>query len=158
VSRSLLFIIVVIMGTVLLPSFAFVEDLVGPVSRELILKHSPAWEGVAAAYQPDPAVLDRLRGLGREARIEVYFGIWCSDSAALVPAFFKLIDTADTPLLQAVYTAVPEAKEKRAPYCRDREVIKLPTFVILLDGREAGRIVETPEKSLEADLARILGL
>ena len=156
--RSLLFIIFVIMGAVFLPCFEFAEDLVGPVSRELILKHSPAWEGVAAAYQPDPAVLDRLHGLGREARIEVYFGNWCSDSAVLVPALFKLLDTADTPLLQAVYTAVPEAKEKRALYCRDKDVIKLPTFVILLDGREAGRIVETPEKSLEADLARILGL
>jgi hypothetical protein len=36
--------------------------------------------------------------------------------------------------------------------------VKLPTFLVYVDGREIGRIVETPERSVEEDLVRILGL
>jgi hypothetical protein len=151
-------LIVVVLGLALLPCFAAGQELVGPVDREKILEHSPAWQGLVAAYQPDPAAVEKLRGLGREVRIEVYFGSWCSDSMAHVSAYFKVLDLADTPLLRTAYIGIPEAKEKRAPYCEDRKIVKLPTFVVIVDGREAGRIVETPQKTVEADLVRILGL
>ena len=140
------------------PSPAAAEELLGPVGREAILAHDPSWAAAAAAYQPDPAALDELRGLTREVRIEVYFGSWCSDSAVHVPALFKVLEMADTPLLQASCFGVPEVKEKRAPYFQGREIARLPTFLVLVDGREVGRIVETPEKSVEADLVRFLGL
>ena len=141
-----------------LPCLAAGEDLVGPTTREAILEHVPAWQDPVAAYQPKPEALDKLRGLGREVRIEVYFGSWCSDSMAHVSAFFKVLDLADTPLLQPVYFGIPEAKDKRAPYTQGRDIVKLPTFLVIVDGREAGRIVETPKKSIEEDLVRILGL
>ena len=132
-----------ILGSFSLPSLASGQNLAGPAGREAILEHCPAWQAVVAAYQPDPEALEKLRGLAREAHVS---------------AFFKVLDLADTPLLQASYIGVPEAKDLRAPYVRDRKVEKLPTFVVLVDGREAGRIVETPQKSVEADLVRILGL
>src|SRR5512136_540455 len=142
----------------ILPCLASGEDLVGPTSREAILEHSPDWQGIMASYQPEAGALDKLRALGREVRIEVFFGSWCSDSIAHVPAFFKVLDLVDTPLIRAEYFGVPEAKEKRAEYCRGRDVVKLPTFIVFVDGREAGRIAETPQKSVEEDLVRILGL
>jgi thiol-disulfide isomerase/thioredoxin len=77
---------------------------------------------------------------------------------AHVSAFFKILDLADTPLLQPAYFGVPEAKDKRAPYTEGKDIVKLPTFIVFVDGREAGRIVETPQRSVEEDLVRILGL
>ncbi|MEN6560623.1 MAG: hypothetical protein ABFD52_07605 [Acidobacteriota bacterium] len=151
-------IAVIILGSVPLPSSVFGQEIVGPAGREAILERCPAWQDVVAAYQPDPEALDKLRGLAREVRVEVYFGSWCPDSKDHVSAFFKVLDLADTPLLQAVYVGVPEAGDKRAPYVRERKIEKLPTFVVLVDGREAGRIVEAPNKSVEADLVKILGL
>jgi hypothetical protein len=149
---------VLFISLALLPCFASVEEVLGPVSRETILEKVPAWVDLVAAYQPAPEAVDKLRGLGREIVIEVYFGSWCSDSMAHVSAFFKVLDLADTPLLRAVYFGVPEAKDKRAPYTGGRKIDKLPTFVVMVDGREAGRIIETPKKSVEKDLVRILGL
>ena len=157
-SKSSFVIFVILLGFVLLPSFAAGEDLVGPTSREAILEHSPDWQGLVASYQPKSEALDKLRGLGREVVIEVYFGSWCSDSRTHVSAFFKVLDLADTPLLRAEYFGVPEARDKRAPYERGRKIDRLPTFVVLVDGREVGLIVETPQKSVEEDLARILGI
>jgi thiol-disulfide isomerase/thioredoxin len=158
VRRSLLVSIVVLFNLALIPSFAAGQDLVGPTTREAILEHVPTWQDVVAAYQPKPEALDKLRGLGREVRIKVYFGSWCSDSMAHVSAFFKILDLVDTPLLQPVYFGIPEAKEKRAPYFQGKDIVKLPTFIIIVDGREVGRIVETPKRSVEQDLVTILGL
>ncbi len=148
----------IIVGSALLPCRASGQELVGPADRETILERCPAWTAIAAAYQPDPEAVAKLAGLDREVRVEVYFGSWCSDSEAHVSAFFKVLDMADTPLLRAACIGVPEAKDRRAPYVSGRGVEKLPTFVVLVDGREAGRIVETPQKTVEADLVRILGL
>ncbi len=156
--KPLFAFIVVLAGFALIPCSSAGQDLVGPTSREAILEHVPAWQDLVAAYQPKPGALDKLRGLGREVRIEVYFGSWCSDSMAHVSAFFKILDLVDTPLLQPAYFGVPEAKENRAPYYQGKDIVKLPTFIVIVDGREAGRIVETPQKTVEEDLVRILGL
>jgi len=134
------------------------EDLVGRAGREAILKHNPEWEATAAAYQPVPEAIQRLRTLAREVRIEVYFGSWCSDCAAHIPAFFKILDLVDSPLIRVDYTGLPRDREKRGPYTRGREISRIPTIIVSIDGREAGRIVETPRKTLEEDLASILGL
>ncbi len=157
-SKSPFAVIAIVLNIALFPFFAAGHDLVGPTTREAILEHTPSWQDLAAAYQPKPEALDKLRGLGREVRIEVYFGSWCSDSMAHVSAFFKILDLVDTPLLQPAYFGIPEAKEKRAPYTEGKDILKLPTFIVFVDGREAGRIVETPKRSLEQDLVTILGL
>jgi thiol-disulfide isomerase/thioredoxin len=148
----------VCLSAVVLPFSGFAQDLTGPSSREAILKHSPDWEATAAAYQPDMAAVGKLRGLSREVLIEVYFGSWCSDCAARLPAFFKILDMVDSPLIRVRYTGVPRKKEDRAPYLGGREIERVPTFIIFVDGREAGRIVESPRKTIEEDLVAILGL
>ena len=145
-------------GSIILSRVSFGEDLVGASSREAILRHNPAWEGTVAAYQPLPEVIGRLRSLGREVRIEVFFGSWCSDCAAHLPAFFKILDLVDSPLLKVSYTGLPREREKRGAYAKDRVIERIPTIIVFVDGREEGRIVETPRKTLEEDLAAILGL
>jgi hypothetical protein len=110
------------------------RDLEGPCTREEILKNSPEWQAGLAAYSPKPEFIDRLRSLAVEIRIDVYFGTWCSDSKSHVPALFKVLELADTPLLQADCYAVPEAKSKRAPFFRGNDIKNLPTFIVFVDG------------------------
>ena len=134
------------------------DEMLGPLSREAILDGHPDWRAVAAAYQPKPDFVEKLRAIGREVRIEIYLGTWCSDSKAHVSEYFKIMEMADNPLVQTACFGIPEDKAKREAYTRGKDIAKLPTFLVFVDGREAGRIVETPEKSVEEDLVRILGL
>jgi hypothetical protein len=157
VSKSSI-ILVVLIASVLLPAFAAEDEIVGPLTREVLFEKHPDWQAVAAAYQPKPDCVEKLRAFGREVRIELYFGTWCSDSKAHVSAYFKVLEMADTPLIQTSCTGIPEDKDKRAPYYKGRDIVRLPTFIVFVDGQEIGRIVETPEKSVEEDLVRILGL
>ena len=157
-SKSFLNVLIILSLASLVPSFAAQEEILGPLTREALFENYPGWQAVAAAYQPKSDIIDRLRSLGREVRIEIYLGTWCSDSKAHVSEFFKVLEIADTPLIQATCVGIPEAKDKRAPYYAGRDIERLPTFIVFIDGREMGRIVETPERSVEEDLVRILGL
>jgi hypothetical protein len=83
-----------------------------------------------------------------------------------VPRFWKLLDAVDNPHLALRMLAVGRSADAAAAEAlsglghgdpRDRWDVELvPTFVFRLHGREIGRIVETPEASLEADAVRIL--
>lgn len=131
-------------------------ERLGPLTKDQILEACPEWRSAAAAYSPDPASLDALRSLSREVVIEVFLGTWCSDSQMHVPALFKVLEMADTPLLRAVFVAVPEDRKRRAPFFHGLTIDRIPSFVVTVDGREVGRIVEHPEISVEADLVAIL--
>jgi hypothetical protein len=135
---------------------ALPSERLGPLTKDQILEACPDWQAVAAAYSPDPAALDNLRSLSREVAIEVFLGTWCSDSKDHVAEFFKVLELADTPLLRAVYVGVPEDGARRALYFHGLIIEKIPAFVVAVDGREVGRIVEHPKASVEADLVAIL--
>jgi hypothetical protein len=131
-------------------------ELTGPVTKEAVLQKCADWQSIAAAYNPKPEFIERLRGLTREVRIEIFLGAWCSDSKAHVSEYFKVLEMADTPLIQTSYIAVPEDKTKRAAYYQDKDILKIPTFIVFMDGLEKGRIVEVPAKSVEEDLVEII--
>jgi len=157
VRKSILFLSL-LSALAVVPCFAAEEELTGPVTREVLFEKFPEWQAVAAAYRPRPDCIDKLRAFGREVRIEIYLGTWCSDSKSHVNEFFKVLEMADTPLFRISCTAIPRDKDKRAPFYQGRDIVRLPTFFVFVDGREIGRIVETPERSVEEDLVRILGI
>lgn len=131
-------------------------ELKGPVTKEAILQKCTDWQAIAAAYNPKPEFIKRLRNLTEEVRIDIYLGTWCSDSKSHVSEYFKVLEMADTPLIQTSYIAVPEDKTKRAAYYQDKNILKIPTFIVFIDGLERGRIVEVPKKSIEEDLVEII--
>jgi len=131
-------------------------ELTGLVTKEAVLQKCPDWQPIAAAYNPKPEFIERLRSLTREVRIEVFLGAWCSDSKTHVSEYFKIVEMADSPLIQTSYIAVPEDKTKRATYYQGRDIPKIPTFIVFMDGLEKGRIIEVPAKSVEEDLVEII--
>jgi len=145
------------------------EYLIGPVTREAWSDFDERLAEEAAAYEPSPDLVKALAYVPRDVTVTVVLGTWCSDSRREVPRFWKLLDQADMEGVTLVMLAVGrvDAPESRAwreahgvtPGYRERFGIEyVPTFIVTEDGEELGRIVETPEVSLEADLASILGV
>ena len=131
-------------------------ELLGPIQREDILRHRPEWQALVASYNPKPEAVERLRDLRREVRVEVFMGTWCTDSRDRVTAYFKVLDLVDNPMIHTSCFGVPEDRSKRSRYFGGRAVEKLPTFIVYVDGKEKGRIVETPAKSIEEDLLALI--
>ncbi len=132
-------------------------ELLGLLTRESIIKGVPDWEAVIAAYTPKAESLRQLMAIQLPIRIEIYLGTWCPDSKSHVSAYFKILDMADNPLIQSVYIGVPRERAARSKYLpQAKNIEKLPTFLVIKDGQELGRIIETPAKSVEEDLIAIL--
>ncbi len=83
-----------------------------------------------------------------------FIGTWCGDTHVLLPAFVKLLDVSAVPRAKLQLIAV--GRDKRGPQVERFQVTRLPTFILMHNGKELGRITESPETTLAGDLERIL--
>jgi hypothetical protein len=140
--------------------------LLGEVSRRDVLMLDPAWTDSYTEYEPDREAPARLRTIEAPVEVICVLGTWCSDSTREVPRFWKILDALDNPHLSFRMVAVGRTDDEAAtlalqelgyPDLRaEYDVELVPTFVFRQYGKELGRIVETPEVSLEEDAVRIL--
>jgi hypothetical protein len=84
------------------------------------------------------------------------FGSWCSDSREQLPRFFRVLDAAGYPSERLMLLAVDRSKTAHGIDASRLRIERVPTFIFYHNGRELGRIVETPLETLEADIAAIL--
>jgi len=136
--------------------------LVGPLTRAN-LKTAPfaEWfESQYLKYEPNRADIDKLREPIKGLAIEAYIGTWCGDSRRQIPRLLKALDAAgfDEKRLAMVGLSDRDMEFKQSPGRPERKrlVHRTPTIVLLRDGVEIGRIVETPATTLEADLLAIV--
>ena len=155
--RKLLISFILIFFVWLLPlSASHSRELVGPISKEEIIQNFPQWQEKAASYFPQQELIEKLKSINYPVKIEIFLGTWCPDSQEHVSAYFKIMEMVDNPLITSSYIGLPKDKEARRPYIEDKNIIKVPTFIVLVNNQEQGRIIEHPAKSLEEDLIRII--
>ncbi len=107
-------------------------------------------------YNVDKSSLTEIRGELYDFKLVIVMGSWCGDSRREVPRFFKILDDLAYPEEQIELYGVNREKK-----CLDidTELLNIeyvPTFIIIKDNEEIGRIIESPEASLEKDLSAIV--
>jgi hypothetical protein len=132
------------------------EVLLGRVTPESILSISPEWRANHDAYEPDPGDVQRLSSSPVAARLDIYFGSWCSDSRREVPRLLKILDHAASRNLKVRFYGLDRSKKEPARLVKRGAIERVPTLILKVRGREIGRIVETPRTSLEHDLALLI--
>lgn len=150
-------ILSVIFGAlVLVSSVCLAEVPVNEIGREKVLS-TPEWQENFDAYKPDPVQIENVKSkLGAGLRIDVYLGLWCSDSRNHVPPFIKILDTAGAAVPVRFFN-VQRKPAKTIQYFSDKlRIERVPTFVFYRDGTEIGRIVENPTTGLIEDMIGIL--
>ncbi len=107
-------------------------------------------------YEPDLTEMNSLKDKCSNIDITIVLGTWCSDSRREVPRFYKILDKLNYD--QKNLTLISVDRKKSSPTGDvDKLSIKLvPTFIFYKNGKEIGRIVETPEKNLEEDFLSIV--
>ena len=85
----------------------------------------------------------------------ITFGTWCHDSKREVPRMLKILDSAGMKSEQISLIGVDINKTE--PNGREQlyNLKNTPTFILLRNGTEVGRIVERPQISLESDLINL---
>jgi len=130
--------------------------LVGRIMMEEVYKTCPRFQQTVNEYEPDQEIVQRLKEVERPVTCLVFLGTWCSDSEEHVPPFERLITAAANPHLTVIYYGVDRQKDDGVGLARQYDIQYVPTFVVLEDGRETGRIVETPTITIGDDLVNIL--
>ena len=123
------------------------------------LRQEPAFSWFAqgaASYQPDKGSVEMLRRLLPGHKLVVFLGTWCEDSQIMIPRLYKTLQLAGYPLDSLEMIGANRAKETLGDEGRRYGLEKVPTVIVLKDGRERGRIVELVHRSIEQDLAAIL--
>lgn len=115
---------------------------------------TPEYEG----YTIDPQILNQLNAQLEHQevlKIMIFIGTWCQDSQEQLPRFYKIIDQLETNVELKVYglDAFKTCPSMNVP---DYNIELVPTFIFYSKDIEIGRIIETPEVTLEADFLSII--
>jgi len=109
-----------------------------------------------SAYAPDKEIINQLTSLLDGITVTIILGTWCSDSREQVPRFMKLFDALEHAFPDPVIICVDRDKKAGDVSLEGMNILKVPTFIVYYNGRELGRIIETPKITMEKDFLDIL--
>ena len=118
--------------------------LKGLINREL-LTGDTAFQWFSAnqtGYTPNAEAVQALRVKGDQVQFLVFGGTWCDDTKYLLPKFFSLLDAASFPEKQLTLVGVDHDKRTTTHLSEDMHITHVPTFIVLKDGKEVGRVEE----------------
>ena len=133
-------------------------SLVGVATKETIsqIPYSVWFNRTYERYTPKKEIVLKLQEMQPEITMQIFMGTWCSDSRREVPRFYKVMEEVGFDLAAIELVMVDYEKETHDALQKGKNIIRVPTFIIYEKGKEIGRIVETPQESLEEDLYEIL--
>jgi thiol-disulfide isomerase/thioredoxin len=114
------------------------------------------WNSEYDMYTVDSSAVTALSKQMEDIDLTVVMGTWCSDSRREVPRFYKILDTINYPSDEVILINVNREKHGLADEVDTLGIDFVPTFIFSKDGKELGRIVESPYESLEKDMLEIL--
>ena len=132
------------------------EILIGKCTYDAIFKFLPDFDSKMKAYNPDQKIVETLKNKLGDITFIVVLGTWCDDSKDQVPVFAKLISLINYDLNNINYICVDRTKNTQDYNDTDLKIEKVPTFIILRNNKEIGRIIETPVQTMEFDLSKII--
>ncbi len=107
-------------------------------------------------YKPKSSVIKKIKPKLKNVEIITVLGTWCGDSKEQVGRFYKILDKINFNENNLKLICVDRSKSARQVDISEFEIERVPTFIFLKNGKEIGRIIETPKTTLEKDMLRIL--
>ena len=107
-------------------------------------------------YDADKQFIEKIYNVEGSIDIVLVLGTWCSDSQEQVPRFYRILDDAKVPDDVIVVICVDGNKTAGELSIEHLGIERVPTFIFYRGGEEIGRIIETPETSLEEDVWMII--
>ncbi|MBU0472953.1 MAG: thioredoxin family protein [Bacteroidetes bacterium] len=132
--------------------------LIGLCDREAFADSNFSWWFNSAYnfYEPKKIIVEDLLKFNNNFTLTIVMGTWCSDSRKQVPSFYKLLDELNYPQEKITLINVDRNKETNDVDVSKLNIELVPTFIVYNNGKDIGRIIESPIESLESDLLKIL--
>lgn len=72
----------------------------------------------------------------------IFGGTWCEDTQNLLPVFYRLADKSGLPDSSITFIGVDRKKQTLDNLSAAFNITHVPTFIVMHNGKEAGRVVE----------------
>ncbi|MDJ0976248.1 MAG: thioredoxin family protein [Planctomycetota bacterium] len=130
--------------------------LLGYHGAKAVLAHSPQYGLVMRGYRPDPGALARLKD-AKDVKVETIFGSWCPRCQQTVGYVLQIEKALAAKGVQFTYYGLPNPPKA---WKNERFIVSkakaLPTALVFVNDKLAGRIAPTEWKGFETRLARIV--
>jgi thiol-disulfide isomerase/thioredoxin len=93
-------------------------------------------------YTPEQNALQAFKINKDSINIVAFGGTWCGDTKYILPKFFALTDAAGFPQDRVVLLGVDHGKKTIQHLAEAFGVTNVPTFIVMKNGKEIGRVVE----------------
>jgi thiol-disulfide isomerase/thioredoxin len=130
------------------PNYTVTEDrgkvLTGYINRSIIENDSAfAWFKNNMKWgQADAAAVEAFSKNKDKFSMIVFGGTWCEDTHNLWPQFYRLVDKSGYPDNKITLIGVNRAKTTIEDLHKKWNIVNVPTFIVIHDGKEIGRVVE----------------
>jgi hypothetical protein len=132
--------------------------LVGICDRSAFADSSFAWwfNSEYNLYNLDTTTIDSMKDTIKDFDITIVLGTWCSDSRREVPRFFKILDRLSYDQKKLKLICVNHEKKNPEGDIENLAIKFVPTITFFKNEIEKGRIVESPQETLEKDILKIV--
>jgi len=107
-------------------------------------------------YKPCTNELQKLKTSIYDKSITIVLATWCHDSQIQLGRFYKILDLLDYDTRDLPNYCLDKEKKAGDLDLSNLDLDLVPTFIFYDGKKEIGRIVESPEFSLEKDMVNIL--
>ena len=109
----------------------------------------------SAAYNPDSSILEQIQLKSNQSWL-LFAGTWCSDTKHLLPQFHKIAKLKGWKLKDIPLHLLDMDKKSKKGHEKPYDIEHIPTFILLENGKEIGRIVETVPESMEVSILELI--
>ncbi len=128
----------------------------GPMTVDELWAAAPVWRSIAETYEPNEALVARLRAIDQPMHLQVVMATWCGDSRQHVPRLLKSIAKAANPNITVDLIGIGPEFVTPMEVIAGANITNVPTVIVQRDGKEVGRFVETPAgATIEDDVCDI---
>jgi thiol-disulfide isomerase/thioredoxin len=134
------------------------QILEGSVQKDVLYDalNFPWYNYEYKTYKVDSISLQGMKSEFDSLQFLVFGGTWCSDTQRELPRFIKICDTMGVQSDRMQLFMLDQQKKSAYIHVKVWQVTAVPTFIVMRNGKEIGRIVETPQESLEKHLRQII--
>jgi thiol-disulfide isomerase/thioredoxin len=100
------------------------------------------FDGNMKLGKADAFAVDAFHKHAADIKMVIFGGTWCEDTQNLLPQFYRLADKSGFPDSSITLLGVDRAKTTVGNLHKAFDIHKVPTFIIMKDGKEMGRVVE----------------
>lgn len=112
------------------------------------------------SYKVDSLTAVQLKPYIANKTFVLFLGTWCGDSKREVPRLYKIFDYCgiQPEQIKLVMVSNHDTAYKKSPTHEEqgKNILRVPTLLVLENGNEISRFVEYPVESLEKDLLFML--